>query len=264
MIALERRNKIKELLFTERAVKVTDLARMFDVSEETIRRDLTQLENEGIAHRNYGGAVLVEEIDSVLNLQPPMHQRQTQLFEEKDAIGKKASELVEPNQVVFVDAGSTTWRVSRHLKTISGLTVVTNGTTVASELAQSQDAVIFMISGQLNRRSMSVAGPKAEAEIQKYSANIAFLGTAGMAINKGFCSSDIYEAEVKKAMVASADRVVVVADHTKFARPGLLVFATFPQIDVLVTSSLADPKVLEKIAHLGVEVVVADICHPNS
>lgn len=263
MIAAQRRNRIKELLLRDTSVKVTDLVRVFQVSEETIRRDLIELEREGIVKKNYGGAILVEELRQAMANITPVNQRKFQLFEEKDAIGRKAVELVESNQVVMLDAGSTTWCVARHLRNISNLTVVTNGINVAEEVAQNEDTAVFVVGGKLNTRFMSLVGPQPEVEIQKYNADVVFLGTTGVSLTKGFTSSDIYEAEVKRAMANAGSRVVVVADHSKLEKSGLISFMQFREVDVLVTSSLANPDTLLQITQQGVEVVVCDLSSEN-
>ncbi|NLM54714.1 MAG: DeoR/GlpR transcriptional regulator, partial [Firmicutes bacterium] len=254
-----RRNKIKEILLKQRSVKVGDLAAKFAVSEETIRRDLTALEQEGFVKKNYGGAVLVEDLIVTMAAIPPVQQRTMHLFEEKDAIGKKAASLVSPGQRVLIDAGSTTWCVARHLKNIPNLTIVTNGVNIVEEFSRSEGQELFMIGGKLVKKSMSLVGPQAEAEIRKYNAQIAFIGTSGISLTRGFTSSDIYEAEMKKAMVASADKVAVVADHTKFTRSGLLAFCALHEVDYLITSSLVEEAAVKEIIRCGVQVLLADV-----
>lgn len=254
MIVIQRRNKIKERLFKERSVKVADLVQEFNVSEETIRRDLNQLEREGLIKKNYGGAILIEEIDQIAI--PPVQQRTLQHFEEKDLIGKKAAELVDSNQIIIVDAGSTTWCMARYLKNIPDLMVVTNGINVAEECSHNENASIYLLGGKLIRKSMSVVGPQAELELQKYNAHFAFMGTSGVSGRKGFTSSDIYEAEMKRAMVAAGQKVVVLADHSKFQRQGLVSFSNFQDVDIVITSDLTDPRIVKEIQDAGVQVIV--------
>ncbi|WP_052487922.1 DeoR/GlpR family DNA-binding transcription regulator [Gordoniibacillus kamchatkensis] len=259
MIVVQRRNKIKEMLLKERSVKVTDLVKEFNVSEETIRRDLNQLEKEGIVKKNYGGAILTEELQQVIATIPPVQQRKFQFFEEKDAIGRQAASLVQENQIIVLDSGSTTWCVSRYLKQTPGLMVVTNGINVAEEFSQHEDASIFLLGGKLVKKSMSVVGPQAVDELHKYSANYAFIGTSGITISKGFTSSDLFEAEVKRAMIQAGKQIVMLADHSKFERQALVSFADFQDVDVLVTSDLADMEILEEIEKTGVQVIVCPV-----
>jgi DeoR/GlpR family transcriptional regulator of sugar metabolism len=257
MIAIQRRVKIKERLFQERSVKVSDLVHEFNVSEETIRRDLNQLEQEGLIKKNYGGAILVEEVDNMVI--PPVQQRTLHNFEEKDLIGKKAAELVESNQIVIIDSGSTTWCMARYLKSIPGLIVLTNGVNIAEECSENDDASIFLLGGKLIRKSMSIVGPQAELELQKYNAHYVFMGTSGVSERKGFTSSDIYEAEMKRAMIAAGQKVIVLADHSKFQRQGLVSFGNFRDVDIMITSSLTDPQMIKKIEDTGVQVIVCPL-----
>lgn len=257
MIVAQRRNKIKEKLFQQRSVKVSDLVKEFNVSEETIRRDLNQLEKEGLVQKNYGGAILVEDIEAVAV--PPVQQRKFQYFEEKNAIGKQAAELVAGQQIVILDSGSTTWCMARHLKQTSGLTVVTNGINIAEECSLNEDASIFLLGGKLIKQSMSVVGPQAEMELRKYNAHFVFLGTSGISPRKGFTSSDIYEAEIKRAMIAAGQRIVILADHSKFQRQALVSFGTLQDVDMVITSDLADRSAIREMEELGVQVIVCPI-----
>jgi DeoR/GlpR family transcriptional regulator of sugar metabolism len=257
MIVIQRRNKIKERLFEQRSVKVSDLVKEFNVSEETIRRDLNELEREGLVKKNYGGAILTEEIDNVAI--PPVQQRKLQYYEEKNAIGKKAAELVLDKQIIILDSGSTTWCMARHLDKASNLMVVTNGINVAEECSHNEEASIFLLGGKLVKKSMSLVGPQAEMELHKYNAHYAFLGTSGISLRKGFTSSDIYEAEIKRAMIAAGQKVVILADHTKFQQQGLVSYGSFQDVDMVITSDLADADMLKEIERLGVRVVVCKV-----
>lgn len=261
MIAIQRRNKIKGLLFEHRSVKVADLVKLFDVSEETIRRDLYQLEREGLIRKNYGGAILVEEIESTAI--PPIQQRKLQFYDEKQAIGKKAAELVQAKQIIILDSGSTTWCMATHLKHLSDLMIVTNGIDIAEECSHNEEASVFLLGGKVIRKSMSLVGPQAEHELQRYNAHYVFLGTSGVSLRKGFTSSDIYEAEIKRAMAGAGQKTIVLADHSKFERQGLVSFSSFQDVDMVITSELADENMLKEIEGEGVQVVVCPVERMN-
>ncbi len=255
MIAAERRNMIKDLLIKNKSVKVSDLVKQFDVSEETIRRDLNQLEKEGIVEKNYGGAILVDRKSphpTVL----PLQERQQQFAKEKELIGRKAAELIEEGQTIILDAGTTTWHVATGLAEKGPLTIITNAMNIAEQCTTNEAASIYLLGGKLRRNSLSTVGPQAEEELQKYNANYSFLGTSGISLRHGFTSSDLYEAEMKKAMVLASHKRVVLADHSKLQKAGLTSFCTFQDVDIFITSDLADKQVLEEIAKIGVEVIV--------
>ncbi|MFB5196847.1 DeoR/GlpR family DNA-binding transcription regulator [Neobacillus sp. KR4-4] len=260
MIVAERRKVIKELLIKNKSVKVSDLVELLHVSEETIRRDLTQLGKEGIAEKNYGGAILIEE-EQYQNhsLIPPVNKRKLQYSHEKDSIGKAAAQLIKEGQIVIFDAGSTNWYVGKNLPENSHLTIITNAMDVAEECSKDETASIYLLGGKLRRNSMSLVGPQAEIELKNYNADYVFLGTSGISLRQGFTSSDLYEAEIKRAMVSSGQKIVVVADHSKLQRAGLTSFCNFNEIDIFITSELADTDILKEIEKKGVEVIVVPV-----
>ncbi|MFP5108735.1 DeoR/GlpR family DNA-binding transcription regulator [Neobacillus sp. C211] len=258
MIVAERRKVIKELLIKNKSVKVSDLVELLHVSEETIRRDLTQLGKEGIAEKNYGGAILIEE-DQNHSLIPPVNKRKLQYSLEKDSIGKAAAHLIKEGQIVIFDAGSTNWYVGKNLPDNSNLTIITNAMDVAEECSKDETASIYLLGGKLRRNSMSLVGPQAEIELKNYNADYVFLGTSGISLRHGFTSSDLYEAEIKRAMVSSGQKIVVVADHSKLLKAGLTSFCNFDETDIFITSELADKEILKEIEKRGVEVLVVPV-----
>jgi DeoR/GlpR family transcriptional regulator of sugar metabolism len=256
MMVAERRKFIRDLLLKNKSVKVSALVELFHVSEETIRRDLFQLEKEGIAEKNYGGAILIEEFTDPFVILP-LDERKLQYSREKDLIGKAAAQLVNDGQIIILDAGSTTWYVAKNLPENSNLTVITNAMNVAEECSKDETASIYLLGGKLSRNSMSLVGPQVEKELKKYSADFVFLGSTGMSLRHGFTSSDLYEAEIKREMVSAGKKIVVVADHSKLEKVGLTPFCHFEEVDIFITSDLANKQVLKEIEKRGVEVIVA-------
>jgi DeoR/GlpR family transcriptional regulator of sugar metabolism len=261
VIVVERRNRIKEILIKKRSVKVADLVREFDVSEETIRRDLNQMEKDGFVQKNYGGAILVEDLQKTTDFILPIQQRKLQYFNEKNEIGKRAAQLVQEEQIVILDAGSTTWCMARYLHHIRGLTVISNALNVVEECSKNETASIYLLGGQLRRNSMSLVGPQVEIELKKYNADYVFLGTSGFTLRHGFMSSDLYEAEIKRAMVSAGQKIVLLADHSKFEKGGLTSFCSFEKLDMLITTDLVDEGILREIEKCGVEVIITPYRH---
>ncbi|QGH33627.1 DeoR family transcriptional regulator [Gracilibacillus salitolerans] len=262
MLAIERRNKIKKILIDKKSVKVTDLVKEFRVSEETIRRDLNQLETEGFLKKNYGGAILVDEFLSSAPILP-IQKRKEKFFHEKQLIGRAAAELIQDNQTIIFDAGSTTWHAASEGTNKQNLKVITNAMNIAEECTKSQTASIYLLGGKLRRNSLSTVGPQAEEELKKYNANYVFLGTSGISLRQGITSSDLYEAEMKKAMVFAGEKIVVLADHSKFSSVGLTSFCDFNDVDIIITSDLVPTHNLEEIRYKGVEVIVVSVAEEN-
>lgn len=254
MIAVERQSKIRDLLLENKSVKVSDLVQLFNVSEETIRRDLHKFENEGLVKKIYGGAVLLDKQvtnEDVL----PIYQRKNQFFEEKRLIGQAASQLVKKDQTIIVDAGSTTWHLANNLLSVDNLMIVTNAINIAEECSKNETNTVYLLGGKVRRNSISTVSPHSETELNQYNAKYVFLGSSGISLRYGCTSSDLYEADMKREMVKAAEKRVVVADHSKFERVGLTSFCGFEDIDILITSDKVKQHILKEIEKLGVEVI---------
>lgn len=260
MLAIERRNNIKKIIIDKKSIRVTDLVKQFNVSEETIRRDLNQLEEEGLLKKNYGGAVLTEEFQASAPVLP-IQKRKEKYYEEKQLIGRAAAGLIEDNQTIILDAGSTTWHAASESTDKKNMKIITNAMNIAEECTKSQSASIYLLGGKLRRNSLSTVGPQAEKELTKYNANYVFLGTSGISLKQGITSSDLYEAEMKKAMVTAGEKIVVLADHSKFANVGLTSFCDFQDVDIIITSDLVANDVIEEVRKKGVEVIAVNM--PN-
>ncbi len=259
MFLENRRKEIKRLLLEKKSVKVVDLVKLFDVSEETIRRDLIYLEEKKIAKKTYGGAILLEEIQNSIDFIPTIQKRKTRFYHEKNTIGKEAAKLITNNKIVILDAGTTTWCVANNLREHNNMIYITNGTNVAEEAIQGENSTVYLLGGKLIKKTMSIVGPQTVDEVKKYNADIVFIATSGISLQKGFTSSNIYETDVKKAMVTAGQKVVVVADHSKFKKQGLKTFAMFEDIDVLITSELVDSAILDEVKRFGVEIITCKI-----
>lgn len=258
MIVAERRKVIKELLFKNKSVKVSDLVELLHVSEETIRRDLLQLEKEGIAEKNYGGALLIEDT-SIAPVILPVDERKLHYSREKDLIGKAAAQLVKEGQTIILDAGSTIWYVAKNLPAHSNLTVITNAIDVAEECSKDETSSIYLLGGKLRKKTMSLVGPQVETELRKYNADYVFLGTSGISLRQGFTSSDLYEAEIKRGMVSAGQKIVIVADHSKLEKAGLTTFCSFEEVAIFITTDLTDKNIIKEIEKKGVEVIIAPV-----
>jgi DeoR/GlpR family transcriptional regulator of sugar metabolism len=221
---------------------------MFNVSEETIRRDLNELQQSGYIEKNYGGAVAVKELHRIISNVPSVQQRKFDHLKEKDVIGKHAAGLVEDGMRIFIDAGSTTWSMLRYLKTIENLAIVTNSVDVAYECAEKHEWDIYVLGGQLITKSMCMVGPDVERQLENINVDIAFIGASGIHENGSCTSSNLFEANVKRKLIGISDRAVITADHSKFGIGCLYTFAKLNDIDTMITSDLLDPRVEESLS----------------
>jgi DeoR family transcriptional regulator, aga operon transcriptional repressor len=217
MLSEERRRAIVELLQQDGRVLVGDLAKHFRTSLITIRKDLEFLHHQGELERTHGGALPVKTgavMDSSLQEKERLHRH------EKLRIAAAAARMIGPGQVIILDSGTTTTAIARACRHMKNLTIITNGTNIAAELADSPVEVI-LTGGALRSNSYSLVGPLAEESLRKLSADLLFLAVDGFDVRYGLTTPNLLEARVNRAMAESARRTVVVCDSSKFGRRSL-------------------------------------------
>jgi len=236
MLSAERNRLLRRRLFERGSIRVSEEARAFGVSEETIRRDIKLMAAEGIADPVFGGAVLKPSTTLAALGIPPVDQRGQVEEKAKAAIGAAAAALVEPGQALIIDAGTTTLAFARCLRQLRRLTIITNSIPVAHLAAEIPESVTYVIGGKIVPDSLSMIGPQAQRDLALVSADWAFLGAAAIDIDRGFTSADPYEAEVKRAMITAARQTVILADATKFGSRRFATFAGAGDVARLITT----------------------------
>ncbi|PSR22716.1 MAG: DeoR/GlpR transcriptional regulator [Sulfobacillus acidophilus] len=262
MMSAERQQTIKELLTTTRMVYVSALAEMFSVSEMTIRRDLEALEKRGVLRRVYGGAVVEEALYAEIH-DVPIHVRSVDKLPEKQAIAERAVQLIEPNDVIILDAGTTTLEIAKRLKDWRGLVVITNSLPVAWELAGGGPSLL-MIGGQIRGSSLSAVGSKATAFLSDIVVNTVFLAASGLSLERGIMNSNLDESEVKRLMMGRCNKVVLVSDTSKFQNQAYHVVAGWDEIDTFITDDRLPDDVCEKLSALGVDLIKVGVSTSES
>lgn len=232
-------------------VDVVALAEEFDVTTETVRRDLTALERAGMVRRVHGGAIPVER----LGFEPALTAKDAAMTAEKERIAKAALALLPDGGSVIIDAGSTTRRLVECLPADRELTVVVNSPPLAGMLAVRQNLTVLMLGGRVRPRTLATVDDWALASLARLSVDVAFMATNGVSTRWGLTTPDVVEASVKRAMIAASRRVVLLADHTKFGNDCLARFADITDVDVLVTDSGLDDDTAVDIEQAGVRVV---------
>ncbi len=261
MYAMERQELIERLLLDEGRVSVIELARRFEVTTETVRRDLDQLERIGALRRVHGGAV-TRDRDSTA--EPTLAERSHVRSDAKAAIARRALEVVGDRfrGSIYLDAGTTTQAVAAQLAdrlvTTGGQAeIVTHAMTLAHTLAGTADADLTVIGGRVRTATAAAVGADTVRAIERLRPDVAFLGTNGISASFGLSTPDPDEAAVKSAVVRAARRVVVVADSEKLGRELLVSFAPLGAIDVLVTDAAPDAELAAALSDAEVEVWLA-------
>ena len=253
MYAQERHQAIVDRARADGRVDVTALAADLDVTPETVRRDLTQLERRGLLRRVHGGAIPIER----LGFEQGVDTRQALLSAEKEAIARAALAEIPDGGAILLDAGTTTYRLAELLPADRELSVVTHSLPIATLLAGRPHLTLHLVGGQIRGRTLAAVGSWAERSYADVRADVAFLGTNGLTVEDGLTTPDLSEAVVKRAVVAAGKRVVVLADHTKIGRTDLGIVAPLDAVDTVVTDPGLDAALREELEGAGVRVVLA-------
>lgn len=258
MIAAQRRNIIREQILENGSAKAEELARQFGVSEETIRRDFAKLEKEGFIEKNYGGAIATQELQRMMKNISPVQQRKFSNLKEKTCIGAAAAKLVTAGMRIFLDAGSTTWSIIRFLEKVEGLTIITNSLDIARDCAERDTWTVIALGGQILPKSMSMIGPTVEAQLDDLNVDIAFLGTTGLSVRGNCTSANLFEANIKKKIIAISNHAVLVADSSKLSVNELFTFARFSQFNAVIMDDGATPEIRRALGEVGADLIIAE------
>lgn len=242
MLQDTRQSEIYNLLQVHRTCTIADLAQRFDVSDETIRRDIRQLEAEGQAYRVRGGVTLKETA-----FEAPYLVRRNQNAEKKQAIALKAAELVEDGMTILIDSGSTSYWLSRALVKQRNLTVITNALEVAREMAGKNDCKVFFGGGEIDYHYQSCFGRETEAFMSSFTPELAFFSVSAVDSRRGLLDFHYPEATLKAGLAALASRVVVLADSSKFERQGIVKALDFKQIDIFISDAPPSAQMLKAL-----------------
>ena len=250
MLPLERKQDIVKLIKENKSVVVLELSKLYDVTEETIRRDLEKLEKEGIVKKTYGGAVLVENEIS----DPSFQMRSTENIKQKEEIGKLVAELLEDGDVVMVDSSTTSLQTTKYIDNYNNLTFITNALNVVLQLSEKENHKVLASGGILREKSLSFIGPWAEKMIGNYCADKAIISCKGLDLNKGIMESNDMEAEIKKQMIKSSSQIILAIDDTKFGKQSMCRLFDYKDVNIVVTNKKPEQKWLEFFEDMDIKV----------
>lgn len=254
MFATERRNKILDYLNKQQRATVKELSEILNVTEATLRTDLNTLEQERLVQRTHGGAILQDYARSEYSFSV----REKKNREEKMAIGNKAAELVEDGQSILLDASSTALEMARSLKKRQiRITVITNGIYTAMELRENPEITVILIGGVLRVGSIALEGTLGSNILNQINVDTMFTSASGFTYEDGLTDFNVYEVELKKAMVASSSRVVALLDHSKLGKSSLASFASTRQIETLITDNKTLGGTIDRLKQMKINVIIA-------
>jgi DeoR/GlpR family transcriptional regulator of sugar metabolism len=254
MLAQQRQQAILDLVQQHGGMRVAELVREFGVSDMTVRRDLEVLAERGLVTKVHGGATTVGTASTE---EPGFAAKSVRQREEKEAIARRAAQLVRPGTAIAVSAGTTTWTLANHLTDVPELTVVTNSIQIADVFYRGGRAdQTIVLTGGIRTPSDALVGPVAVTAIRSLNVDLLLLGVHGMSTRAGFTTPNLMEAETDRAMVTAARRLAVLADHTKWGTVGLSTIARLADADVLVTDTGIGGEVHKTLAEEVGELIV--------
>ena len=258
-MSYERKKRIRNIvnLLNQKAeLSVKEVAGMLHVSDMTVRRDLDALERQGTIRRTHGGAVLLDpgtgERDPYV-----LGEQTTKNAREKNLIGATAASMVHPQETIFLDSGSTTPFVAKHLPFDLPITVLCYTFTNALELYPRKNTNLILLGGFLHRDSNIFHSAENRALVSNTRADIAFVSTGGLDSELGLTTYFYYEADIKREMIRSARKIILVTDSTKFGKISITHFAGLDEIDTIVTDEGIPEGYRKILADRGIELIIA-------
>lgn len=233
MLAIERKREILAILQKEKSVLVSELSQKYDVTEETIRRDLDKLEKEGYVKKTYGGAILKQKINEDI----PFKVREKTNISQKQKIAKTVVSMIEDGESIMLDSSSTSFMIARSLKHFHDLIVITNSVEILIELSRNKNIKVISTGGLLRESAFSLGGSDATHFLSKFNVDKTILSCKGINMQKGITESNEVEAEMKSTMRECAKQTIWAIDSSKFDKISFITFNQFREGDIVVTET---------------------------
>jgi DeoR/GlpR family transcriptional regulator of sugar metabolism len=250
MLIFERHRKIKEILQEYTHIDVMTLSSILNVSQVTIRKDLEQLEKDGVLTRIHGGAILNQDPLEKIN------EESDSLIDEKAMIGKLASRLIDEGNIIFLGNGNTCIQIAKHIKSIKNISVITNNISIIEELFACENINLFGIGGKVQKMKggFYFYGSLSIEAISKLHFHKAFLSPTGVHIQYGYSVSNPEVLDLYNAVKAVSDKIVMVSDYSKFDKVSMVQFSSLKDMEILVTNENIPVKYKEFFFSAGVEL----------
>lgn len=251
----ERHNRILALLQQFGSISVAQLAERFKVSEVTIRKDLSYLEQQKKLYRTHGSAILISPYISDRHV----NEKEKRNVAEKRAIGAFAVSLIAQDDSIIIASGTTVTFLAREINPAEHLTAITASVPVTQILSQCPDVDVIQLGGITRSSSVSVVGPFAEQMLRSFNCSKLFIGVDGIDTEFGLTTTNMLEASLNGAMIDAAQKVIVLADSSKFGRRGFSKICDLESVDRIITDSGVQSVYLDRLRERGIEVTVVDV-----
>lgn len=252
MSSIERHQKIIETIHSKGYETVNSLCKLLRVSAVTVRKDLALLEKNNKLYRTHGGA----SSTNPFTVDRPINEKENLQIEEKKAIAAKAAEYIESNDSIIIASGTTMLALAREITPGQKLTVITSAIQVAEELVKHSNIDIMQLGGLVRQSSSSVVGSYAENILKDFFCTKLYLGVDGIDFELGLTTSNSMEAQLNKCMMQVVQKVIVLADHTKFGKRGFSRICGLDEIDEIITNKNVSAAVIDKCTSSGIKITV--------
>lgn len=249
----DRLTRMEAYIRDHKSVSLDTLCQEFNVSKNTVRRDIGEIVARTDIRKIYGGVSVQYN-----KIPPPFAERSTINLEDKDRIGRSAAALVEDGDIIYVDSGTTTCRMIDYLQGRKDVTILTHSLDVINRAVSNPELEIISLSGTLNRKTLSFTGQSTIDVLQTCNISKAFMAANGITVQNGATQSTSIEFAIKKSVVDRSDRIYLMVEGRKFGAVSLLTYCPLKKIDTIVTETLPSPDFQEAFQALGGRIVLAD------
>jgi len=246
----ERKKRILNILREKKSVRILALSKQLAVSRETIRKDLTEMEQEGLLKKTYGGAVLDE-----VNTETDYERRKSENPSQKRLIAQRAYQFIEPGDTIYLDYGTSTYALAQQLVDFEDLTVVTNSIPIVNLLIRSSGIQLIILGGNIRKNEDSLFGTFGLDNADKIFVDLGFFGCAGLDVASGLTNYHMGEIEISKKMIHHSSTAVLLTDETKLGKSALYKTVDLEDLDIVITTDISDPEEETEISKRNIEII---------
>ncbi len=248
----KRISEIEDYIYENKTVTLDQLCRVFDVSKNTIRRDLKEIISDGNFKKIYGGVTVKDNKDLL-----PFSERNINNLDAKKKIAAKAASLVEDSDVIFIDSGTTTIHLIDYIKDKKNLTVITNNLEVMIRVIPYENIKLISLSGELDRNTLSFTGDTASAVLKSYNISKAFMASAGVSIDGGVTNSSTKEYDIKNTAVKRSNNVFLLASEDKFNLVAIMTYCTLDKLTGIITDGNPPQEMRDYLAEHDIDLIIS-------
>ncbi|WP_028329336.1 DeoR/GlpR family DNA-binding transcription regulator [Brachyspira alvinipulli] len=253
----KRIDDIIKYIYQNKSVTLDQICNNFSISKSTIRRDLNEILKDTNIMKTYGGLTLNNVNNHNTKYLTSFSERNIENIEEKIKISEKAASIVKENDIIFIDSGTTTFHMIDYLDKIKNLTVLTNNLEVIYRAVDYNNINIISLSGSLNRETLSFVGSTSISTIKNFNISKAFMATTGFSISNGVTNSSPLESDIKRTVISKSNKIILLADSTKFNAVSLMTYCDLKDIDILITDKMPDKEISDYILNNNSNILLS-------